>query len=231
MRRVLVGLVFAGLFASLPAGLAAAEVHKGRLRILASGEVIGSERYEIAATATEINARGEITLQIGDQRMHQTSNLLLTADLAPRSYEWKLEEPEQRWLRLEFSGSQGTIRYPLAEGKEDKQVFDFGTTRVALLDNNVFHHFLLLARLYDFSKGGPQAIQVFIPQSLQPGVVTAELKGVETQIVEGQLAPVRQLVITSEDNQVLLWVTESGRFVRLQAPQENIEVVPERVAP
>ena len=58
-----------------------------------------------------------------------------------------------------------------------------------------------------------------------------ELKGVEKLTVEGQEQPVRQLLITTEDSQVQLWVTEGGRFVRLVAPLEGVEVVPEPAAP
>lgn len=230
MRRLLVHLLFCVcLGASLTLAGAAQESQQGHLKILSNGQLIGSERYEITGTATEIHARGDLEIKVDDAAVRQTANLLLSADLAPRTYEWKMEEPQQTWRRVEFSGTQGTLRYPLGEGKEDQQVFDFGTPRVAVL--GLYHHFLLLARLYDFAKGGPQPIRVFVPQSGQPGVATVELQGVETQTVEGQPQPVRQLAITTEDSQVLLWVTESGRFVRLRAPLENVEVVPEGATP
>ncbi|MFQ5663114.1 MAG: hypothetical protein ACE5HL_04720 [Terriglobia bacterium] len=222
-------LLAAALLASLAAGLAAAESQKGRLRILQNGQPIGSERYEITATATEIHARGEIELRMDGVKVRQTASLLLNRELVPRKYEWKMEEPVKSWRRVEFTGSQATIRYPLEKGKEDQQVFDFGSARVAILD--LYHHFLLLARLYDFSQGGPQTVQLFIPQKVQPGPATLELQGVETLTVEGQPQPVRQLSITTEDSRVLLWVTESGGFVRLRAPLENVEVVPESAAP
>jgi hypothetical protein len=128
---------------------------------------------------------------------------------------------------VEFEGSQATIFFPREDGKQEQQVYDFAGKRVAVLDVNFFHHFQLLAQLYDFSRGGRQAIPVFIPQAVQPGVVQVELEAVETQTVEGKAQPVRRLSITSEDNRVLLWVTESGRFVRLQVPQANVEVLPE----
>lgn len=230
MRRVLAGLLLCGcLLLSRPGGLAAEESQSGRLRILLNGQPIGSERYEITGTATEIHARGELEIKVEGTTVRQTASLLLSGDLSPRMYEWKMEEPEKTWRRVEFSGTQGTLRYPLGEGKEDQQVFDFGTSRVAVL--GLYHHFLLLARLYDFSKGGPQSIRVFVPQTGQPGLALVELKGVETQTVDAQPQAVRQLSITTEDSQVLLWVTESGRFVRLQAPLENVEVVPEGGTP
>lgn len=234
MRRVLISAVVSlGLLAALagPSPVPAAESEQGRLRILANGRPIGSERYEISATATELQARAEILLEGGDQKVRQTTRLLLKADGSPRRYEWKLEEPRQTWLRVEFEANRATILFPRQDGKEDQQLYDFGGERVAVLDVNVFHHFQLLARFYDFARGGPQTIPVFIPQTVQPGVVTVELEAVETQTVEGKAQPVRRLSITTEDNRVLLWLTETGRFVRLQVPQANVEVLREGAAP
>jgi len=45
--------------------------------------------------------------------------------------------------------------------------------------------------------------------------------------VDGVAQPVRELAITTPDNQLQLWVTESGRLVRLTAPLEGIEILPE----
>ncbi|MGH9804215.1 MAG: hypothetical protein ACRD4D_03500, partial [Candidatus Acidiferrales bacterium] len=130
----------------------------------------------------------------------------------------------------QFEGGRATISFPRDDGKDEQQVYDFGG-RVALLDINVFHHFLLLVRLYDFAKGGPQTVSVFVPQSVQPGSVTLELEGVETMTVDAAPQPVRRFSILSEDNRLQLWVTETGRFVRLTVPQAEVEVLPAERAP
>lgn len=222
-------LILLGLIVTAALALPADEIQKGRLRILQNGQPIGSERYEIVATATEVQARGELEITIDEQAVRQTARLLLSADLVPRHYELTMELPEKSWRRIDFGGTTATAHYPLGEGKEDEQVFQFDTTRVGVL--GLYHHFVLLGRLYDFSKGGSQTIRVFIPWSLQPGEARVELQGVEIQTVDGQPQPVRQLLIATEDSQVQLWVTEAGRFVRLRAPLENVEVLPETPAP
>ncbi len=233
MRRLLAALCLAAGALGLagPLGSAPPDSQKGQLRILVNGQAIGRERYHITRTATEIQARGEVELDLEGQAMRQTSTLLLGADLHPRSYEWKTETPKTAWVRIEFAGAVATVRYLPPGAKEDQQVFTFDTPRVALLDNNFFHQYLLLAELYDYQAGGAQTVKVFVPQAVQPGEVRLELRGVETLEVEGLPQPVRQLAITTEDNEILFWVTESGRFVRLRAPQSNVDVVPEGAAP
>lgn len=227
MRQLLSLVLVLGGLAAAPA---AAETQKDELRVLYQGEEIGREVYEISSTATELHARGTIHYQIEANTMRQTTDLLLGEDGVPRRYEWKLEEPRKSWLRMEFEGGRATISFPRDDGKDEEQVYDVGG-RVALLDINVFHHFLLLARLYDFKQGGVQTVSVFVPQSVQPGTVTVELKGVETTTLDGAPTAVRQLSILSEDNEVELWVTENWRFVRLAVPQADVEVLPAERAP
>lgn len=228
MRRLLVGVAGAALLlACLPARAATPGTQKGKLQILQEGKPIGTERYEITATDTEITARGDMTFTAGDEKVHQTTDLLLNADLSPRRYDWKMDEPKPTWVRVDFDGSQATIHYPRPDGKEDQQQFTFASPRVAVLDINVFHQFLLLVGLYDLERGGVQEIPVFVPQSVQPGTVQVEMEGVESLPVDGAPQPVRRFSIRSEDNHVLLWVTESGRFVKLTVPQADVEVVPE----
>jgi len=200
---------------------------QGRLRILRNGQPLGAEHFEISATPTEIQARAESEFTIDETTVRQTSRMLLGADLVPRRYDWKMEAPRSAWLAMEFKETEGTIRFPGPDGKEDQQVFTFKSPRVALLDNNFFYPYLLLAGLYDFAKGGTQTFEVFIPQSVQPGSVSVELQGVEQQTVAGRPEAVRRLSIVTEDLQVLLWVSQSGSFVRLSVPAATVEVVPE----
>jgi hypothetical protein len=229
MRRALAGFVLlvAGAAPALapepPAGLS----QRGALRILQGGQPIGSERYDIAATPTEVNARATVELRLGEAVWHQTSSLMLGADLAPRRYEFRLEAPTKSWVRMDFQSGEATVRFPRSDGKEDQQVFSFRSPRVALLDNNFFHQYLLLARLYDFAKGGAQTFEVFVPQAVQPGEMMVELVGVETQSVAGKPEAVRHLRCTTADNSVEFWVSASGRFVRLTAADGKVEVLPE----
>lgn len=228
MRRVLtpgavVTTALAACLALVPT--LSGQSEKGRLRILRHGQPIGSESYEITATATEVQARGQLEIQAEGATVRQSSVQLLSADLSPRQYELQVEQPQKTWRRVDFSGGKATARYPLPDGKEDTQVFDFSGGPVAVL--GLYHDFLLLARHYDFARGGAQTLRVFVPWGLQPGEAVLELKGVETQTVDGEAQPVRELAITTPDSQLQLWVTESGRLVRLVAPLEGIEILPD----
>jgi len=230
MRRALIlaaaaAVVLAPPLVPVVSGQGGSQTQKGRLRVLRHGQPIGTESYEITATATEMQARGQLEIQVEGHTIRQSALQLLSADLSPRQYELRMDAPEKTWRRVDFSGGKATARYPLPDGKEDTQEFEFPDGRVTVL--GLYHDFLLLVRRYDFAQGGPQTVRVFVPWGLQPGEATLELKGVKTEAVDGADQPVREMLITTPDNQIQLWVTESGRLVRLTAPLEGIEILPD----
>ena len=65
---------------------------------------------------------------------------------------------------------------------------------------------------------------MFVPQSVQPGVVTMEAKGVETVEVNGKKVLARRLDVTTGDNQILLWISDKQGIVRLHVPQSHVIV-------
>jgi hypothetical protein len=226
MRRVLMPAALGAVMSlALALAPALAQSQQGRLRILRQGQLIGSESYEITATKTEVQSRGELEIQVEGGTIRQTAVQLLSADLTPRQYELRMEKPEKTWRRVEFSGGTATARYPLPDGKEDTQEFKFADGHVTIL--GLYHDFLLLARRYDLARGGPQTVRVFVPWGLQPGEATLELRSVKTETVDGASQPVREFAITTPDSQLQLWVTESGRLVRLVAPLEGVEILPD----
>lgn len=198
---------------------------QGVLRIEMEGRLVGTERYQLVRTSSTIRAKAEIELEIAGETVRQNTDLVLSPNYELRSYQWRLVEPQKKTIRIEMAEGGARVTFPRPEdGKEEEQQFTFGTDRVALLDINVFHHFLVLARLYDVNRGGPQAIKVFIPQSVQPGEVIVEAKGVETMRVGGNKVSARRLEVTTGDNQVLLWISDKRGLVRLQVPQAQVTV-------
>ncbi len=89
-----------------------------------------------------------------------------------------------------------------------------------VLDNNLYHQYIVLARLYDYDKRGPQTFSVLVPQELTPGTVTVESMG--TQDIEGK--KLEQLRVKTEDLEVNLFL-DGQRLVRIAAPASNAEII------
>ncbi len=198
-----------------------AAAERGAFEIRLEGQKIGTETYEIQSRETEIEVHGWVELSINGQQLKQTTTLILSPAYQVRRYEWQQQAPKQTFARVQFDGPKASMEFPLTADTLDQREFVFETPDLVILDNNVFHHYLFLLRRYDFTRGGPQSVRILIPQEVLPALVTLEDRGEETQ-GESRL---RCLVMTSEDNQVWLWLDENRQLVRLSVPQAKVEVV------
>ena len=101
------------------------------------------------------------------------------------------------------------------------QTFTFGTPIIAVLDNNLYHQYAVLARVYDWSKRGPQTFPVFIPQELMPGTITAESTGAAT--LDGK--SYEGFRVSTADLEVDLYLDANHRLMRLEVPAAKVSVV------
>jgi hypothetical protein len=102
------------------------------------------------------------------------------------------------------------------------QQFTFSSPRIAILDNNLYHQYSVLARLYDWGKKGAQTFSVLVPQEMTPGTVTVESLG--KQDFGG--TALEELSVKTEDIELDLYL-DGQRLVRIVAPSSNAEVTRE----
>jgi hypothetical protein len=93
---------------------------------------------------------------------------------------------------------------------------------IAVLDNNLYHQYAVLARLYDWNKKGLQTFSVLVPQAMTPGSVTVESLG--PQDAGGK--KLDELRVKTEDLELDLYF-ENQRLVKIDAPEANAEIVRE----
>jgi hypothetical protein len=196
---------------------------KGKFKVLVNGKQAGKEEFEISATGDEWVARGTAEVQSPDgATVHINSMLRLRQDGIPVRYEWSTEGAKKASAAVEFSASTANIELRLENAKPFTQQFFFNSARVVILDNNLFHQYAILARLYDWQKRGPQVFSVLVPQSMAPGTVTVEAMG--KQDVAG--AKLDLLQVRSEDLQINLYL-DGARLVRIVSPSSGAEVIRE----
>lgn len=213
----------AGVSAQAPSG--AVKVEQGTFRILVDGQQVGQEEFEIERQENTIQARGRLRLDAQGQHIEETSTLTLSLTYEPRSYEWKRTQPPGQFLKARFEGTKATLELSSGDTELVGREFLLEDTRVAVLDNNLFHHYLFLVRQYDFSRGGPQPVRILIPQEALPALVTLEDNGLHAVAAKPDSPTLRRLRMTSEDNEVWLWLDDRGRLVRISVPGVKVEVV------
>jgi len=193
---------------------------KGSFRILVNGQQMGKEEFEIAPSGGDWIAQGISEIQAPDGVTHISGTLELRADGSPVRYEWATRGAKKASATIAFSGLTATIDLTMEGAKPYTQQFTFPAPPIAILDNNLYYQYAVLARLYDREKKGAQTFSVLVPQELTPGSVTVESLG--RQDVAGK--KLEELTVKTEDLEVDLFL-DGARLVRIVAPGTNAEIL------
>ncbi|HUJ41322.1 MAG TPA: hypothetical protein VLW54_12315 [Candidatus Acidoferrales bacterium] len=198
---------------------------QGTLQIQVDGQPAGSEEFEIRESGGEWTARGstEVTGENG-AKSKVTGKLTLAPDGSPIRYEWTATSPRKAAAAVEFKGTEAKMELKL-EGASSPyaQEFHFQAPPVIILDNNMYHQYEILARLYDWEHKEPKTYSVLVPQELTPGSVTAEYGG--EQVMDGRKMDV--LRVRSSDLEIDLYCDpgQQERMMRLEVPASKAVVV------
>jgi hypothetical protein len=195
---------------------------KGKLKILVSGQQVGSEEYEISASGDSWVARGNTQIKSADGSTRISGTLSLHADGTPARYEWSTQGAKKASAVVGFEGMTVTSELQMENARPFRQTFTFASPRIAVLDNNLYHQYAVLARMYDWNKKGAQTFPVLVPQELTPGSATVESLG--KQDFGGGIA--EELRVKTEDNEIDVFV-DGPRLLRIVVPSANAEIVRE----
>jgi hypothetical protein len=180
--------------------LAPVKVEHGRFNILKDGNKIGTDEFTVSMTGSNYTING--TLTVGDLVI--SSRMELNEKLLPISYE--------------VSNRDGKIRVNVASPTSELQTVVGGETSSAdfrfpeggvILDNNLFHHYLIL--LYRVQMGQTN-FGVFVPQDRRVGSVTV------------QITSPRNYDLTVGDVKMQATTDAEGSLIRLTVPSAKVVV-------
>jgi hypothetical protein len=202
----------------------------GSFKILFSGEEIGQEKFQIVEEASGVRATAEVRLAV------ERDNTKVAFDIRPNFQFSRLFEPISYQV-VQQAGPNRTKAQVNFKPTMSEAVYDTGKetdTRqiqlkkdVLILDDNVFHHYIILAKRYDFSKRGVQEFSAFVPQQFIAGGVSVSDKGMETVQLGNKNLRLQHLLVDTGELQISLWLTEKGDLLKLAVPKSSVEVVRE----
>jgi hypothetical protein len=195
---------------------------KGKFRIQVNGQQVGKEEFEIGPGGDNWIAHGRTELQSPQGETRVTGTLELRPDGTPLRYEWATTGTKKAGATIVFNGSTASVELRLEGMRPFTQQFTFNSTRVAILDNNLYDQYAVLARLYDWNQKGAQTFSVLVPQEMTPGTITVESLG--KQDLAG--SKLEELRVKTEDLEIDLYL-DGQRLVRLVSPSANAEIIRE----
>src|SRR5437667_4074570 len=197
---------------------------KGKLTIKLGGQTVGHEEFEIAPSGGGWLAKGLAEIKPPEGGSSKVSgSLTLQADGAPISYDWSSQAEKTNGAHILFANGVARITLEMQGARPFQQDLTFNTPLIAVLDNNLFHQYGVLARIYDWSRRGAQTFPVLIPQELTPGTITVQSTGsasADGKTYEG-------LKVNTSDLEILLLLDGNHRLMRLEVPDAKVSVVRE----
>jgi hypothetical protein len=195
---------------------------KGRFRIMVNGQAVGKEEFEISPTGGDWNAHGNSEIQTPQGVTKVNGTLTFHPDGSPAHYDWSTQGVKKASSTIAFSGKAASVELHMEGARPFSQDFTFNTPLVIVLDNNLYHQYELLARLYDRDMKGAQTFSVLVPQEMTPGSVTVDSMGKQ----DSGGKPLEELRVRTEDNEIDLFL-DGQKLMRLVAPSANAEIVRE----
>jgi hypothetical protein len=194
---------------------------KGRLRITINGQQVGSEDFEISASGDAWIERSSMSAHVpGGGEVKAVGQLKLSADGAPIRYDWSAEAQKKATGSVDFASGTAKCSADLGGASPLRKDFAFPSPRVAVLDNNLYYQFGVLARVYDWKAGGKQTFPVLIPQDMVPGSISVESLGPQ-QAGNSKYQAVR---VSSPDLEIMVYLDANHRMMRLEVPTSNVTI-------
>ena len=197
---------------------------KGKFTIQVDSQTVGHEEFEISPSSGGWAAQGTTDLKTPDSPATRvTGALTLQPDGAPISYEWTSQAEKKNGARILFANGVAKVTLQMQGARPFEQDLTFNTPLIAVLDNNLYYQYEVLARVYDWSKRGTQSLPVLIPQDLTPGSINVDATGSVT--AKGKSYD--GLRVATSDLEVLLFLDSSHRLMRLEVPAAKVSVIRE----
>ena len=194
---------------------------KGKLRIMINGQQVGSEDFDISPAGdgwiehSSMNAHAP-----GGGEIKAAGQLKLSADGTPVRYDWSAEAQKKASGSVDFVGGTAKCSADLGAASPLRKDFAFKSPRIAVLDNNLYYQFGVLARVYDWKAGGKQTFPVLIPQDMVPGNISVESLGPQ-QAGNARYEAVR---VSSPDLEIIVYLDANHRMMRLEVPSSNVAI-------
>ncbi|MGA9882318.1 MAG: hypothetical protein WBQ34_01230 [Candidatus Acidiferrales bacterium] len=203
-------------------GSAGFESDHGKFKIMVNGAQAGEETFDLHPDGANWVAHGVADIQTPAGMARVTGNLVLHPNGTPVRYDWSTQGAKKAAATITFNGPVAMIDLHVAGKQPYTQQFTFASPNIAILDNNMYDQFGVLARLYNWQTKGEQTFPVLIPQALTPGSVTVDSLG--EQDSDGK--KLEELRVKTADLEVDLYL-DGKKLVRIVSPSADAEIVRE----
>jgi hypothetical protein len=203
------------------------ELEESRFDIYVDEKQIGYEEFSVRTSADSIESKSVVNFRDpgkSRKKVQMETELTMDSHCLPRAY----------LLRTDVEGQKGTVTGTFTPGEANFEYKGSGNpmkrgllvgSRYVILDTNIFHHFIFVARLFDMGAGDTQTIEAVIPQELESGKLKVNEIGVEVVPIRGKKMTLHHLRADSGMLYIDLWVDDQKILYKIAMPTKKIEVI------
>ncbi len=197
----------------------AVTIESGTFLLFLAGRQVGSETYEHQRSGNQEIWSGAVDIRSSGMNLKQIPRLVFSAEGKPLTFDlvYSTGGPDQSFA-YSFGEKNFTVTSKGAP-KDSTREYPLPPNAVVLA-NNVLHHNLLLARRYDWRKGGRQEF-IALPNT----TLELESRGEDNFLLGGKPLNLRHLFLSIGG--VIganLWLDEKDRLIKMDLPLQRIEV-------
>jgi len=211
-------------------------VDSGSFGVFVGGKRVATEKFQIEKRDDGNLSTSELTVDDGNQKFSQTSQLQLSSNGDLQRYNWKEKSPGKGEITVEPKDTF-LMEYVIPNpGEKTQEVPFFSPRSTAILDDNFFAHRQLLAWRYlgvgcrlgigqTSCRPPKMTFGAINPRQATFITVSMEYRGSEKVRLGETERELSRFDLTGEGISWALWLDEKQKLVRVLIPAENTEVL------
>jgi hypothetical protein len=211
-------------------------VDSGSFGVFVAGKRVATEKFQIEKRQDGNVARSELTVDDGNQKASQTSELRLASNGDLQRYSWKEQSPGKAETTVEPKETFLIEYITPSPGEKAQEVPYFVPRATAILDDNFFTHRELLAWRYmgtgcrlglgqTACRPPKMTFGVIIPRQGAFLTVSMEYLGKEKVKLAGGERELNRFNLASDGMDWALWLDDQHKLVRILIVADNTEVL------
>ena len=139
---------------------------KGKFDIKLAGQTVGHEEFEITPAEGGWLAKGSSDIKPPEGAPSKvTGSLTLLSNGSPMSYEWKAQSGKNSGAHIVFANGVARITLEMQGARPFQQDLSFNSPLIAVLDNNLYYQYAVLARIYDCPRAASKLFPCSSPRN------------------------------------------------------------------
>jgi hypothetical protein len=206
----------------------AASREQSQFNIYVAGKEVGKEKFMILTSSKSVKSSSILEFQEpgkSGRTMKIETQMTTDSQFLPQSYQVKIDLDGKKEVLI-GTFDQGQAMFETKGSGAPRKSGVLMGERCTILDSNVFHHFIFIARAFNLdSKEKYQSFDVIVPQEPDNGILKVGDLGIEKTSLRGKEKNLHHLLANSGQLIIDLWIDNQNILHKIAIPVKKVEII------